>query len=625
MQGTTTAGAAAAITHQIHKITDVPLSISLNSGGDWHSAGSWTYLDPLSISSISPKRGSSQDNTTVNMRLDRFLQLEEETSNLLPYCEFIINAAVPVYDTVRVSALRMQNWEEGSQFNCTVGPPLTAMTAGPIDIKLVLLKYHDNGSLKVATTTTIGQQQHQFIIVPPLEVFGYSITTAAPSAYDGNSDEAGNNNKRRQWIRVSGRGFLDVPEFACRWSVAPFSGDTEFFPAVAVYVSGEVALCSIAEEWLWSMASMGRSLYLGVTVNGQGFYGENISINFINLLEVYPSHGLTLGDHTVKVTAEGIDDDNSLILQQQSEEEFTDLQTMLTPHLDCKWTLPDGSKSATKAQNITIGISSFLTWYCLVPTPLQSGNGSLEVESIPSLPPMMNEMDGESPSSHLLLSTRALGFSFVDTPRVLNVVPSHILYSGGAILRLSGLNFDYYYLNGYGHMSSPHCIFKIGSKIIMSEAIIESPFTAICLSPEARLFVENEDLTVSISATLSLGSKEWNLGGIETSSIPISIHPPPIIQSIKRQRNLVTIHGSGFILSSSLSCTFGDVSVQAISASTEGLQCFAPEDSHPGPGMFWEDRTMLRYRDAKGGVSIYQLHCEGVMLRLGQWISSKNQ
>ncbi len=503
----------------------------------------------------------------VNVKLNRFLHLEENNDNLLPYCDFINSAAI--HYTIRVPALRMQNWEEGDQFNCTVGP-LTTMVDGPTDVKLVLLKYHDDGSLKVATTTIGEKQQRQFIVIPPLEVFGYSMTTTAIPSSNGsnNSGDAGNNNKRRQWIRVSGKGFLDVPEFACRWSAAaPPSSGTLFFPSTAVYISGEVALCSIVEEELLAI-SMGRSLFLGVSVNGQGFYGENISIDFMNLLEVYPSRGLMLGGgdhHTVKVAAEGIDG-------------RMDLQTILTSYLDCKWTLPGGSKSATKAHNITVqGLSSSITWYCLVPTSLQSGNGSLTVES--SL--RTHEMGDGPLSSHLLLSVRALDFSFIDPPRVLEVVPSHVLNSGGAILHLSGLNFDYW--NGSGNASTLQCIFKIGSQVVTSEAIVQSPFTAICLSPETRLFV-NSNTEASTSATLSVGPKEWL--GTEARSIPIYIYPPPIVHSIKQQQNLVTVRGLGFIPSLSLSCIFGDVLVKAISASTEGLQCLAPEDSNPGSGMF---------------------------------------
>ncbi len=558
----------------------VPFSISFNSGGDWLSVGLWTYLDPPSIASICPKHGSSTGATTVNVKLDRFLHLEEENNNLLPYCDFSDAAAVHS-TTVRVPALRMQNWEEGAEFNCTVGP--STMVDGPKDIKLVFLKSHDDGSLEVATHT-VNEEQHQFIVIPPLEVFGYSITTAPSS--NGRYSNAGN--KRRQWIRVSGKGFVDVPEFACRWSAAPLSSDTVIYPSVAVYVSGEVALCSAVEEELLTMSTTGRSLFLGVTVNGQDFYGENISIDLINLLKVHPSRGLMLGgNHTVEVVAEGID--GSLILQQLKEFS-TDLQTMLTPHLDCKWTLPDGSKSATKAHNITVlGSSTFLTWYCLVPTSLQSGNGSLAVESPPS--PRTHEMDGGPLSSHLLLSTKALDFSFVDPPRVLKVVPSHVLSSGGAIMHLSGLNFDYW--NGSTGDDStilPHCIFQLGSEVVItSKATVESPSTAICLSPETRLYVNNNSVS-STSATLSLGPKEWP--GTEARSIPIFIHPPPTVHSIKQQRNLVTVHGSGFIPSLSMSCTFGDVMVKPVSSSTEGLQCLAPKGSYPGPGMFRERRIV---------------------------------
>ncbi len=560
---------SALVPHQ--KIISVPLSISFNSGGDWHSAGLWTYLDQLRIIAITPKHGSSTGISRVNVKLNRFLHLEEENNSLLPYCDLISSTAA-IHNTIRVPALRMQNWEEGGQFTCTVGP-LAKMAYGPMDVRLVLLKHHDDGSLKVATTT-IGERQHQqFIIIPPLEVYGYSLampTLASSNGNNNSSDAQNNNNKRRQWIRVSGNGFLDVPEFSCRWSAAesPSSG-TLYIPSAAIYISGEVALCSIVEEELLTI-SMGTSLFLGVSVNGQDFYGETISIDFINLLEVYPSYGLVLGGgnhHTIKVSAEGIDG-------------RTDLQTILTSHLDCKWTLPDGSKSATKAQNITIqNLSSSVIWYCLVPNSLKFGNGSLTVESTLET----QEMGGDDAplSSHLLLSVRALDFRFVDPPHVLEVVPSHVLNSGGAILHLSGLNFDYF--DGSNNVGSLQCIFEIGSQVITSEATVQSPFTAICLSPETRL-LESTYTQAQTSAILTVGPKEW-LGTEEARNIPIYIHVPPIVYSIKQQRNLVTVRGLGFIPSLSLSCMFGEVLVKAISVSTEGLQCLAPEDSNPGSGM----------------------------------------
>ncbi len=591
LQRISSISAVVAAHHHRTTIT-VPLSISFNSGGDWLSVGLWTYLDPLGIASICPKHGSSMGVTTVNVKLDRLFHSEEENSNLLAYCEFIDSAAIHNGDatkstTLRVPASRMQNWEEGAEFNCTIGP--STMVDGSKDIKLVFLKSHDNGDL-VVVAHTVNEMQHQFIVIPPLEVFGYSITTAPSPNGVHYSNAAGN--KRRQWIRVSGSGFIDAPEFACRWPAAPLasrSSSTVFYPSVAAYISGEVALCSAVEEELLEM-SKGGSLSLGVTVNGQDFYGENISIDLIHLLNVYPSRGLALGgNHTVEVVAEGIGG-SSLILQQLKEFSTDLLQTMLTPHLDCKWTLPDGSKSASKAHNIiVVGSSTFLTWHCLVPTSLQSGNGSLAVEPLSS--PWNHEVGGGGPlsfSSRLLLSTKALDFSFVDPPRVLTVVPSHVLSSGGVIMHLSGLHFDYWNGSAAGEdlAIQLHCIFQLRTDVIItSKATVESPSTAICLSPETRLYVNNDSVS-STSATLSPGLKEWP--ATEARSIPIFIHPPPTVYSIKQQRNLVTVHGSGFIPSLSMSCTFGDVMVKPVSISAVGLQCLAPKDSHPGPGMFQE-------------------------------------
>lgn len=157
---------------------------------------------------------------------------------------------------------------------------------------------------------------------------------------------------------------------------------------------------------------------------------------------------------------------------------------------ECRLQYPDGSVQLVKAVSIS---ATVLT--CSVPSATLSGTVALQV--------MQNKV----------VPLELLSFTMVDSVQLIALDPPRIMLSGNSLLTLSGLHIP----------AATQCAFTAASGAeYVSPAIVVSPSTATCLSPDFSTEGPGE---VSVSL--------YEFDGSLSASLNITVVPEPIVHSLE--------------------------------------------------------------------------------------------
>ena len=267
-------------------------------------------------------------------------------------------------------------------------------------------------------------------------------------------------------VRVSGSGFLDLPQTACQFGVGE--------PTPARVVDAQTLVCTTpslvsalgfsAESGYPSMRNMSRvekGAALRVTMNGIDFEPTNTSVSFLydddmTVLALVPNRGPATGGVRVLVHGSGFRQDKQLA---------------------CRFGLQSVAAEYVRADTVA----------CLAPPQVRLSKVfvSLTLNGQDFTPEQAPTVDSSGNDGY----TEGTVFTYTDRASVLTLQPNNGPARGGTMVRVSGVNF--------ADTSTMLCRFGV----VVTTAILDSTEVLTCMSPAVPVGTGRVHLDVSETRT----------------------------------------------------------------------------------------------------------------------------
>jgi len=531
-------------------VTTVSIFVS-NGGLDYGSSSAvFEYMEPISLSSINPRKGSIEGGTTVTITGANF----NGDYDTPPSCTF---GGVASSAAVYVSE---------SEIHCTTPPSISAAFV-TVEVS--------NNNVDFAASATL---------------FEYAEEATISGIKPANGDEVGNTK-----VIVSGANFVESENLGCL-----FGG----VPGTATYLTGNSIECSSP-----AASSLSGSVLLQITMNGEDFIDSPVPFAFlpsITIDSISPNFGEVDGNTPVTLTGSNFVFSGDLYCRFKT--------TKVAASFVSSSTIICASPASTDENNRAVDLSvtnndvdySAPTTFTYVEgasiTSIFPKRGSLEggtivtvsgenfmssdglgckfdkpsVVVVPAMYVDESTITCITPSSNSLVSSSILvtnnNVDFSPSPQKFHYINNIAVFSVSPTVGHPGISTTVV-LSGFNFVDSSEvlCKFENGDDSIVTSGRFISSNQIECDSPS------NGDVGSSHELHLSVNGQDFvntNHNFFYEEAPKVDSFSPTFGPQIGA--TTVTVTGENFSLTKQLSCRFGSISVKAAFVSSETILCVTP-------------------------------------------------